>query len=151
LGNHQHTVQKACFGDVGDAAVDDDAGVEDLVTPLGLLVSSENSAQSRQIEQIAFVSANDQPDVGHEQHDDDLQKTLSVTWWQAVANYEGEQISAGNSEYAANCGSNESRQADPAQLPLEQDDGEPYHRADSGIQICRQVKRLDQEASDGNN
>src|ERR1039458_6470360 len=30
LGNHYHAVQEAGFGDVGDAAVDDDTGVQNL-------------------------------------------------------------------------------------------------------------------------
>src|ERR1019366_5066539 len=72
LGNHDHTVQEAGLGDVGDATVDDHARVEDLVALPGLLLATENAAQCRQIEQVALASAHHQTYIGHDQHHEKL-------------------------------------------------------------------------------
>ena len=77
LRGHDDAVQEAGLGDVGDAAVDDDAGVENLIDALALLLAAEDAAQRRQVEQVALVGADDQADVSHQQHDQYLQETLS--------------------------------------------------------------------------
>ena len=76
LRDHDDAVEEAGFGDVGDAAVDDDAGVEDLVALLALLFAAEDAAQRRQVQQVALVGADHQADVGHDHHDHDLQEAL---------------------------------------------------------------------------
>ena len=69
LRRHDHAVEEAGFGDVRDPAVDDDAGVENLVALLRLLFAAEDAAEGRQVQQVALVGAHDQSDVGHQQHD----------------------------------------------------------------------------------
>ena len=72
LRDDDDAVEEAGLGDVGDAAVDDDAGVENLVALLALLLAAEDAAQRRQVQQVALVGADDQSDVGHEQHDREI-------------------------------------------------------------------------------
>ena len=79
LRNHDHAIQKAGFGNVGDAAVDDDAGVQDFVAAFGLLLAAEDAAQRGQIQQVALAGAHHQAHVGHQQHDEKLQKALRRT------------------------------------------------------------------------
>src|SRR5208283_5225620 len=52
LRDHNQAVEETGLGDVGDAAVDNDAGVEDLVTLLARLFAAEDPAERRQIEQV---------------------------------------------------------------------------------------------------
>ena len=85
LRGDDDAIEEAGFGDVGDAAVDDDAGIENLVALLALFLAAEDAAQRRQIEQVSFHGAHDQAHVGHEQHDQNLQEALRVAWRQAVA------------------------------------------------------------------
>src|SRR5580693_5149245 len=47
LRSNDDPVEEAGFGNVGDAAVNDDAGVENFVTFLALLLAAKNAAQSR--------------------------------------------------------------------------------------------------------
>src|SRR5581483_2406416 len=84
LRDDDDPVEEAGFGDVGDAAVDDDAGVEDLVALLGLLLAAEDTAQGGEVQQVALVRPHDQSNVGHEQHDEHLQEALRVSRLDAV-------------------------------------------------------------------
>src|SRR5579864_5336865 len=74
LRDDEHAIEKTGFGDVGDAAVDDDAGIEDLKGFLWPFFPTENAAQGGKVQQIAFVGADDQPDIGHPQQEEKLQK-----------------------------------------------------------------------------
>ena len=58
---------KPCFADVCDAAIDDDAGVENLVDLLDRTLSAKDTAERRQIEEVSLVGANHQADVGHQE------------------------------------------------------------------------------------
>ena len=55
------TVEKSGFGDVGDAAIDDYTGVQNFVAFAALLLAAKDSAESRQIQQVALARAYDQP------------------------------------------------------------------------------------------
>ena len=148
LRGDDDAVEKSGLGDVGDAAVDDDAGVEDLVALLALLLPAENAAEGGKVQQVALVGPDHQADVGHQQHHQDLQEALGVPGDNAVANDQGKQVSAENAEDAADSGADQALQADPAQSPFEQDDAQADERAHSGIQPCRQVERISQVAGD---
>src|ERR1022692_2102333 len=58
--------------DVGNAAVDDDAGVQDFEGLLGHFLAAENAAQGGQVEHVALLGAHDQADVGHPKKQADL-------------------------------------------------------------------------------
>ena len=120
LGQHDHAIQEARLGDVRDPAVDDDAGVEDLVALLGLLLAAEDAAQRSQVQQVAFTGAHHQTDVGHQQHQKELQKTLGRPGLQAVADDQAKEIRADDAEDAADHCSDQPLQAHLAQANLEQ-------------------------------
>src|SRR5262249_7811113 len=132
-GDH-HAIEKAGFGNIGDAAIDDHAGIENLVALFELLLASENSAESRQVEQITLVCSDHQPDVGHQQHDHQFQEAASGTFHQAVVNDQCEQIGANNAENAADGSTDQALEADPMQAPLEDDNGDANQNADGCIQ-----------------
>src|SRR5208283_525668 len=127
-------VEETGLGDVGDAAVNNDAGVEDFVAFLARLFAAENPAERRQIEQVAFVRSHGQSLVGHDHHDHDLQEALGGARRDAVANDEREKISANDAEHAADGGPDQALQAHRAQSPLENDDGHTDRQAEGGIQ-----------------
>ena len=68
----------------------------------------------------------------------------------AVANDEGKQVGAEDAEDAANGRANQTLQADQAQPPFEENDGEANERAHSGVQLGRQVERISEVASNSN-
>src|SRR5882724_5833704 len=121
LRDDEHAVEEAGVGDVGDAAVDDDAGVEDLVHLLALLLAAEDAAERGQVEQVTFVSADDQADVGHQHHDQQLEKTLGAAGDQAVLNDVAEEEGAQDSEDAADNGADEPLEAHHPQAAFKQD------------------------------
>ena len=65
LRDYQHAVEEAGFGDIGDAAVDDHRGVQNLERLLGSLLAAEDAAQRGQVQHVALLGADDEPDVGH--------------------------------------------------------------------------------------
>ena len=150
LRGDDDAVEESGFGDVGDAAVDDHAGVEDLVALLALLLAAEDSAQGRQVQQVALVGPDDQSDIGHQEHDQDLQEALGVPGGNAVADDQRKQVGAEDAEDTAHGGANQALQTDPAQPPFEQDDAEADERAHHGIQPRRQVERISQIAGNSN-
>src|SRR5208282_2056546 len=101
LRDHNQAVEEARLGDVGDAAVNNDAGVEDLVNLLTRFFAAEDSSERRQVEQVAFIGADHQSHVGHDHHDHNLQETLDRPRSNAVANDEREKVSANDAEHAA--------------------------------------------------
>ncbi len=78
LRDHQNAVEKTGIGDIGDAAVDDDAGVEDLLIGAAVRLGAEQAAQRGQIQQIALGRAGDRADVGKQQQADDLSEVQRV-------------------------------------------------------------------------
>src|ERR1022692_2112832 len=78
LGNYQHAIQKSRLCDIGDAAIDDDAGVQNLVRLFGRLLSSENAAERGQIQHVALRGADNQADISHDEQQGHLQERRSV-------------------------------------------------------------------------
>ena len=65
LRGDDNAVEEAGLGNVGNAPVNDDAGVENLVAFLALLLATKDPAERRQIQQISLVGPNDEAHVGH--------------------------------------------------------------------------------------
>src|SRR5258708_17082089 len=122
LRNDQDAIEEAGVGNVRNAAVNDDAGIEDLEALAALLFRAENPAERRQVQQVAFVGADDQANVRHQQHDHELQKTLAAFVWNAVLDDNAEQISAENAENASDHRADQPFEADNAQPHLKDDD-----------------------------
>src|SRR3984893_4141328 len=148
LRDHNKNVEETGLGDVGDAAVNNDAGIEDLVTLFTRPFAAEDSAERRQIEQIAFVGADRQSHVSHDQHDHDLQETLDRAGRATVANDERAKVSAHDTEHAADRGSDQALQTHCAQPPLKHDDGDADQQTDGGIKPGGQIKRMNESADD---
>ena len=120
LRQHDHAIQKACLGDVRNPAVNNDAGVENLVALLRLLLAAEDATQRSQVQQVAFAGAHHKADVGHQQHQEELQKTLGRTGLQAVADNKAEEVRADDAQNAADHSSDQPLQAYLAQANFEQ-------------------------------
>ena len=71
---------------------------------LALLLAAEDATQGGQVEQLALGGADDQPDVGHQQHDHELQEALRVSRREAVSDDDRKQVGTHNPEYATNGG-----------------------------------------------
>src|ERR1035438_6633006 len=128
------------------AAVDDDAGVENLVGLLARLLAAEDSAQSRQVQQVAFIGSDDQADVRHQEHDEDLQEALGVSLGNAAADDQGEEVGATDAEEASDGGADQPFEADGAQLPFEHNDSRTDQCAHARVNIAGLPERLNDEA-----
>src|ERR1700687_1364953 len=136
LRGDDDAVEEAGLGNVGDAPVDDDAGVENLVAFLALLLAAEDPSERGQVQQITLVGPDDEAHIGHQQHDQDLQEALGVSFGNAVADDQSKQVSATDAEETPDGGADESLQTHGAQLPLEEHDGCPEQCAHARVYIA---------------
>ena len=121
LRNHQHAIEEAGLRNIGDAAIDDDAGIEYLVGLLGRFFAAEDAAERSQVQQVALLGADDQAHVAHEQQERHLQKRLRCR----LAQHKGHEKRTDNTEHAAACRADQPFQADPLQTHFKEDDAEP--------------------------
>src|SRR5712692_2986588 len=63
LRNQQDPVEKVRIADVGDAPVNDDAGVEHFKRLPRVALIAEQSPERLQVQHVALVRSDDQPDV----------------------------------------------------------------------------------------
>ena len=150
MGNDDDAVEESSFRYVGNTAVDDDAGVENLVALLARLFAAEDAAQRGQIQEVAFIGAYDQSDIGHDQHDHDHQKALGRSRGHAIANHEREKVGADDSHDAADGRADQALQAHDMQSPFKDNNGAADQHAESRIEIGRQIKRTDEKANYAN-
>src|SRR5262245_46975380 len=68
LRDENRAAHKTGLGDVGDAPVNNHAGVENLVALLRPAVD-QDAAERREVEVVTFGRADQQPDVGHEERE----------------------------------------------------------------------------------
>ena len=73
LRHHQRAVDEAGFADVGDAAVDDDAGIQDPIAALRRL-RPEQARQPLGLEPLAGLPAEHEADVGQHQQNQAVKK-----------------------------------------------------------------------------
>src|SRR4029077_3143325 len=130
-----------------DAAVDDDASVENLVAFLALLLTPEDAAERCQGQQVTLIGSDDEGELGHEHHDQDLKKTLRAPFGNAVADDQCEEVGAADSEKTSNGSADEPLQTHHAQLPFEDDDRRSDQCADTRIHIAGQTEGLNDVAS----
>ena len=73
LRNHQRAVDEAGLAEIGDAAVDDHRGVENLVVALGP-GGAEQRHQPRRLEPLALAPADHETEVREDQQDEAVQE-----------------------------------------------------------------------------
>ena len=61
----EDAIQKSGLTDIGYPSVDDDTRVQDFVRFLGRTLSSEDTPECGQVQQVPFVGADDKPDIRH--------------------------------------------------------------------------------------
>jgi hypothetical protein len=101
LGDYDHAVNKAGFGDVRDAAVNDNAGIQHLCTAARGPVGREDGAQRRRVQQVAFAGAYQQPHVGHQQQHKYLQHRRVGVVKRRRPQHQAEKGRAEDSQHAA--------------------------------------------------
>src|SRR5688572_19563543 len=115
---HQRAIHEAGVAEVGDAAVDDHRGVENLVVP-GRAGGAEQRHQPRRLEPLALARADDQAEVRKEQQDEAVQERDAliavIDPEQRFADALGEEQPDGATEESAE----QLRDRGVAELPLE--------------------------------
>jgi hypothetical protein len=118
LRNHQRAVDEAGLAEVGDAAIDDHRGVENLVVALGPC-GAKQGHQPRRLEPLTLAPADDQAEVREDQQDEAMQErdalVAVIDPEQRGADALGQQESGG----AADKGAEHVSDGGVAQLPLE--------------------------------
>ena len=147
LRDHQHAVQKAGFRNVGDAPVDDHAGIQDLERFLGGLLAAKNAAQRRQVEHVALFGAYDQADVRHPQQQPDLHERNDVGGIPALrprpAQHQRHEEGAHNPQHRSESRPDQPFQADLFQPHLEEDDAPAEHESrQCGPRRGRRLERV---------
>ena len=122
LRHHHGAINEAGLGDVGDAAVDDDAGVKHLGAAAGGLFAGEDGPQRRGIEQVALVGAHQQPHVGHQQQHEDLQHGRGVAIERGRAQHQAEQRRAKDAQHLPDDRADEPAEAERPDAQFEDDD-----------------------------
>ena len=113
LRYHQHAVEKTGLGDVGNAAIDDDAGVQNLEGFFQTLFAAEHTAQGGQVQHVALVGPHHQANIGHPEHQEDLQKVDGCGVFDVHARqHQTHQKRAENAEYGTERRSYQPLQAD---------------------------------------
>jgi hypothetical protein len=138
LRNHQHAIEKAGLGDIGDAPIDDHAGIEDLERLLRSVLHAEDAAEGRQIEHVALGCAHHQPDIAHEQQHAHLHKRLGV----GFGEHERYEERSEDAQHRAECGADQAREADALQPDFKKDDRAANEEAAAGRNPRRKLKRV---------
>ena len=73
LRDHERAVEKPGLADIGDPAVDDDAGIEDAVALLRPGVA-EQADQPLGLQPLPFARAHDDPEVGEDEQDEAVEE-----------------------------------------------------------------------------
>ncbi len=137
LRDHQHAVEKAGLGDIGDAPVDDDAGIQDFERLLRRFFAPENTPQRRQVQHVTLLGPDDQAHVGHQQQQANLQKRLRS----GLAENQGHEKRAGDSQDRAHRSPDQTLQADLFQPHLEENDDQTQKQAAGGSLRLRRLER----------
>ena len=74
LRNHQNAIKEAGLDDVGNTAVNNDAGIEDFEHRLTTGFGAKKTSKGRQVEHFAFGPSDGQAAIGHDQESCDLKK-----------------------------------------------------------------------------
>ena len=121
--------KKLRVGDVRHAPVNDHAGVQHLERVLHAAFAAEQAAQRLQIQHVAFVRAQDQPDVGHHQKRRQAEKRPRALRHRGVREDQRRQIRAQRSQNRSDRRANQPPQARLPQPQLEEDDSQGEQQA----------------------
>jgi hypothetical protein len=116
--------------------------LEDLEGLLGCLLTAEDAAEGGEVQQVTLGGADDEADVSHQQHDEELQEGLSARVSDSVADDNAKEGGTNDAKDAANGGADQAFEADLAETDFEQDNGETQNKADKSIQRPAQSEGL---------
>src|SRR6185437_9199512 len=121
LGDQQLAVEEAGFGDVGDATVNDDAGVEQLGGAAAMGGAEEN-IQRGEVEHLPLFGPHNQADVAHHQQDDEVGVGGGAGFKSSPAHHQRNQERAHDAKQGAGRGAHQAFVVDPVEADLEEDD-----------------------------
>ena len=142
--NDENAVQKSGFADIGDPPVDDDTRVENLVRLLRRMFATEDAAERRQVQQIAFVRANHESDIGHQEQDEELDERERIGVEDRVGEHVADQRSSHDSHNRTDCRADETFQSCPFQPVFEVDDADCTDKAESNRVGTFETERLNE-------
>ncbi len=119
--DEQDAVEEMGFADVGDAAVNDDAGVENLRHPPRAPLAAKQAAEGLQVEHVPLVGADDQADVGHDQKEGHIQERARAFRNRGAGQHQTHQVGAEDAEDRANCRAEQPAHAGALQPHLKQE------------------------------
>jgi len=145
LRDHQGAVDKSGFDDIGDAAVDDDAGVENLESVFRNLLAAEEAAQRRQVQHVAFGPADDQAAIGRQRKNRQLEERKRLIPGERLSEHAGDQVRDHNSQHAADRRADQALQTHLLDADLENDDQRRHQRANRSRERSLQIEGTQKE------
>src|SRR5579884_323712 len=142
LRDYQRAVEEAGFDDVGDTAVDDDAGIENFKAGARGVFAAEETTESGQVEHVALAGAHHQADVRHPEEQRDFEeRDSSGALREGAAEDEAGEEGSDDAEYGSDGGPDEPLQSDFPDLNFKEDDGESDYNSDGRINDRRGCER----------
>ena len=141
LGNHKHAFKESGFGDVGNAPVDNDTGIEKLDrAQCGIFGAQEPDCV--QVKQIGFTDSNQQTDIaGCERYDKLQERHCSLSGKRALAEKNHKQQSKQSAGQHAGAAANKLFQSDAAKAHFKQDSDESAGDTERGSNRQGKQKR----------
>jgi hypothetical protein len=133
LGDDENAVKEAGFSYVGDAAVDDDAGVEDLMVVADIGFGAEDTAEGPEVQQFTFGRAGDGSDIEKEQEADDLGEVQRRRRFRTeAAQHDAHESGANKADADAGGDSDEALETHPGDAGFQDDGDEPDRDTNQG-------------------
>ncbi len=151
LRDHQRAVEKAGLADVGHAAVDDHAGVEDAVAALGA-GAAEQADQARRLEPFALAAAQHQPEVRQGEQHERVEERDAVVLGVGPEERRADGLGDAQADRAAQHRAEHVRDRRVPEPRLERDKHDGQRHAEGGVELYRPAERPQQDRGidDGN-
>ena len=142
LRDEQDAVEEMSLANIGDAAVDDHAGVQHFGHSPGAAFAAEQAAQRLQVQHVSLIGPDHQADVGHHQEQPDVQKGPRTLRDRRPRQDQPHQVRAENAENRADRGPDQAAHAGALQANLKQEDGNGKREANPGGYEAGQAERV---------
>ena len=134
LRDQQHAVHEMSLADIGNAAVDDHAGIEHLGHAPRAAFAAEQAPERLQVEHVPFAGAHHQADVGHHQQQRHVQERARAVRNRRARQHQPHQVGAEDPEDRSDRRPDQAAQAGPLQPHLKQENSYRKNQPDAGIQ-----------------
>ena len=144
MRNDENAIEKSGLADVGYPAVDDDTRIEYLVRFLRRALPPEDASECWKVEQIAFVGADDESHIRHEEQNEQLDERERTRVEDRVRQHVADQRSSNDTHDRTNRRADEPFQSCTFEPVFEIDDTDGAAEAEGNGVGTFEAKRLNE-------